>query len=149
MPDQENDLATLRELNKRFIHNFVSNDVASHAAMLHPDFIEIGSSGARQGRASYLLEWATGFDPKVITYWDMRDEHIAIHADIALVRATTKWIRQVEGKPVTGMTCYTDIYVRSGSQWLCLQAQLTPVAAAHYPPDSSIVCRYHAGVLVD
>jgi hypothetical protein len=46
------------------------------------------------------------------------------------------------------MTCYTDTYVRVGLRWLCIQAQLTPVAEANYPPDSTIVCQYRNGVLV-
>lgn len=143
------DLEVLHSLNKRFIHNFVTNDVAGHDAILHPEFIEIGSSGAQQDRASYLQEWATGFDPDVITYWDMRDERISIFGDVALVRATTKWVRQANGVPVVGMTRYTDTYLRSGSHWLCVQAQLTPVAEHNFPPDSSIVCQYHHGVQVE
>ena len=71
MPLHNQDLAQLRALNRRFIHNFVTNDVAGHDAILHPEFIEIGTSGACQNRASYLREWATGFDPEVISYWDM------------------------------------------------------------------------------
>lgn len=145
MSQANDDLATLRELNKRFIHNFVTNDAAGHATLLYPDFIEIGSSGACQDRAAYLLEWATGFDPKVITYWDMRAEDIAVHGDVALVRAATKWIRN----GVTGMTRYTDTYLRVGRQWLCVQAQLTPVAEKNYPADSGIVCEYRDGVRVD
>jgi hypothetical protein len=145
MTQDHDELATLRELNQRFIHNFVTNDVAGHARLLHPEFVEIGSSGARQDRNAYLLEWATGFDPKVITYWDMRGEDIAVYGDVALVRASTKWIRN----GVTGMTCYTDTYLRLGSRWLCVQAQLTPVAEKNYPPDSSIVCEYRDGVRVD
>lgn len=141
MSQADDDLATLRQLNQRFIDNFVSNDAVDHSAILHPDFIEIGSSGARQDRAAYLREWASGFDPNVITYWDMRDENIAVYGDVALVRAATKWIRN----GVTGMTCYTDTYLRNGSRWLCVQAQLTPVAEKNYPPDSSIVCEYHGG----
>ena len=147
MSSTANDLAALRALNKRFIHNFVTNDVASHDAILHPEFISITSGGGYLDRASYLRYWATGFDPDVITYWDMRDERITLVADVALVRATNRWVRERNGTSTTGMTCYTDTYVRAGSQWLCIQAQLTPVAEANYPPDSSIVCRYHRGVL--
>ena len=107
MSQTTTDLQVLRDLNKRFIHNFVTNDVVGHDAILHPEFIEIGSSGAQQDRASYLQEWATGFDPEIITYWDMRDERISIFGGVALVRATTKWVRQVNGAPVVGMTRYT------------------------------------------
>ena len=47
-------LADLKRLNARFIHNFVTNDVASHDALLHPDFTVIQRSAAHVGRAAYL-----------------------------------------------------------------------------------------------
>jgi hypothetical protein len=65
-------MADLKALNARFIHNFVTNDVKSHDAMMHPDFIYI-RPGVRQNRADYLKQWATQFDPEVIVYWDVRD----------------------------------------------------------------------------
>jgi hypothetical protein len=141
------DLAALRALNKRFIHNFVTNDVASHDAIIHPRFRTITPTGSHMDRAAYLRYWASGFNPKVITYWDMRDERITLYEDIALVGATNKWTRVREGAEVTGMTCYTDTYVRSSGQWLCILAQLTPVAPENYPPDETIVVKYLLGVL--
>ena len=78
------DLADLRALNARFIHNFVTNDVPRHAAITHPRFLCIGSRGQRQNRADYLRAWATGFHPDVIIYWDLRDEDIALHGDVVV-----------------------------------------------------------------
>jgi uncharacterized protein DUF4440 len=141
------DLSALRVLNKRFIHNFVTNDVASHDAILHPLFRTISPTGSRLDRAAYLRYWASGFSPKVITYWDMRDERITLAGDVALVSATNKWTRVREGAEVTGMTCYTDTYVRSAGKWLCILAQLTSVAPENYPPDETIVVKYLQGVL--
>jgi ketosteroid isomerase-like protein len=148
MDTNHSPLAALQALNKRFIHNFITNDVPAHSAIIHPDFVCISSSGARVGRAAYLHDWATDFDPEVILYWDMRHEEITLLGDVALVRATDKWVRRMDGLDITGMTCYTDTYVCNQGQWLCLQAQLTPVAAANYPPDSTIVVQYHRGVQV-
>ena len=54
-------LAELRALNAKFIHNFVTNDVASHDAILHRAFTYVSSAGAWQDRASYLSRWSTGF----------------------------------------------------------------------------------------
>ena len=54
----------LRALNARFIHNFVTSDVASHDAILHPSFINIWPTGQRWDRATYLKYWATAFDPE-------------------------------------------------------------------------------------
>jgi Domain of unknown function (DUF4440) len=135
----------LRALNARFIENFVTNDVASHDAILHPGFVSIGPNGQRWDRATYLKYWATAFDPTVIVYWDVRDEFITIIGDVALVRSTNKHIRRRDGQEVTGMTTYTDTYLFENGAWKCIQAQLTPVAAEHQPADDTIVSVYIEG----
>jgi len=135
----------LRALNARFIHNFITNDVGSHDAILHPDFICITPTGARVGRANYLEAWATGFDAGRIPYYDYRDEKIDVFGDTALVRSTNKRVGSKDGVETVGMTMYTDIYVRRDGAWKCIQAQITPVAPAHYPPDDTIVRKYVKG----
>lgn len=141
------DLQTLRDLNKRFIHNFVTNDVASHDAILHPEFRTVTSTGGHVARGPYLEAWATGFDPDVIVYWDMRDQRITLIGDAALVTSTNRWVRIRDGREVPGMTCYTDTYVRTNGVWLCALAQLTPVSPENYPPDNTIVVKYLRGHL--
>ena len=140
------DHLVLRAHNKRFIHNFDTNDVASHDAILHPGFRAIYSSGNHIDRALYLRQWAHGFDPDVITYWDMRDQRINVYGDVALVGATNQWVRVLDGVEMLGMTCYTDTYVRVGDTWLCVLAQLTPVSAEHYPREETIEVKYLRGV---
>ena len=137
----------LRALNARFIHNFVTNDVASHDAILHPAFINIWPTGQRFDRATYLKYWATAFDPKLIPYGDVRDELITIVGNVALVRSTNKAIRRREGQEVTGMTMYTDTYLFENGAWKCIQAQIQAVAPEHYPPDDTIVSVYVEGKL--
>jgi catechol 2,3-dioxygenase-like lactoylglutathione lyase family enzyme/ketosteroid isomerase-like protein len=146
--DETATLAELRALNARFIHNFVTNDVASHDALLHPDFVYMRANGALVDRASYLRDWATGFDADVIPYWDTRDETITLIGPVALVRAVNKHvIRASDGRETTGMSAYTDVYLREGGRWLCVQAQITPVAAEAEPADDAIVNLYIAGKL--
>ena len=135
----------LRALNARFIHNFVTNDVASHDAILHPDFINIWPTGQRWDRATYLKFWATAFDPQVIVYWDVRDELITIIGNVALVRATNKSTRRRDGTESTGMTTYTDTYLFENGAWKCIQAQITAVAPDHQPADDTIVSVYIEG----
>ena len=147
MNQHESDLNELRALNARFIHNFVTNDVPAHDAITHERFLYISLSGARVGRSEYLRQWATGFDAEVILYWDVRDERIDIFGDCALVRATNKYVQRIAGQEVTGMTAYTDTYVREGGRWLCVQAQLTDVAPQNYPGDETIVNSYVEGHL--
>jgi len=91
-------------LNARFIHNFITNDVGSHDAILHPDFICITPTGARVSRADYLEAWATGFDAGRIPYYDYRDEKIDVFGDTALVRSTNKRVGSKDGVETVGMT---------------------------------------------
>lgn len=143
----EQTLATLKRLNARFIHNYVTNDVRSHDAILHPDFICVNSNGTRTNRVAYLKRWATGFDPDVVIYWDLRDENITVIGDLALVRATNKHTVRRNGQSVTGMTTYTDTYLKVDQRWLCVQAQLTPVAPGFEPSDETIRSIYINGIL--
>jgi ketosteroid isomerase-like protein len=138
--------AELRALNARFIHNFTTNDVPGHDAILHKDFICIDPNGRRVGREEYLKRWGGQFDPDRIPYYDYRNEKIDVFGDTALLRSTNKGVRMVDGREVTGMTKYTDIYVKDGGAWKCVQAQLTRVAPEHYPPNSTIVRKYVRGV---
>jgi hypothetical protein len=135
----------LHALNARFIHNFITNDVASHDAILHKDFVCIDPNGRRVGREEYLRRWASQFDPDRIPYYDYRDEKIDVFGDTALLRSTNRSVRMVDGKEVVGMTMYTDVYVKDGNAWKCVQAQLTRVEPDQYPPDSTIVRKYVRG----
>ena len=137
--------AELRALNARFINNFITNDVPGHDAILHDGFICITPTGARVSRADYLKAWATGFDAARIPYFDYRDEKIDVFGETALVRSTNRSVRMNDGVETVGMTMYTDTYVREYGQWKCIQAQITPVAPANYPPDETIVRRYVKG----
>lgn len=136
----------LRSLNALFIENFVRNDVKSHDAILHPKFIYIRSNGARVDRATYLTGWATGFDPRVIIYWDVRDEFISVIGNVALVRATNKEVIRCDGQNITAMSTYTDTYIHEDGAWKCIQAQITPVAKDQEPGDDTIITVYINGV---
>lgn len=138
--------AELRALNARFIHNFITNDVAGHDAILHEDFICISPAGVRVSRADYLADWASGFDAGRIPYFDYRDEKIDVFDDTALLRSTNRSVRLKDGVETVGMTMYTDVYVRQDGAWKCIQAQITPVHPAHFPPDETIVKKYVKGV---
>jgi ketosteroid isomerase-like protein len=138
--------AELRALNARFINNFITNDVPGHDAILHPGFICIDPDGRRVGRDEYLKRWGGQFDAAKIPYYDYRDEKIDVFGDTALLRSTNKSVRMVDGQEVVRMTMYTDVYVRDGGDWKCIQAQLTLVAPQNYPPDETIVRKYVKGI---
>jgi hypothetical protein len=141
-------LPSLQVLNAKFIHNFVTNDVASHDAILHERFTSILPNGVRLSRKDYLKAWATGFDPEVIVYWDYRDERIDVFGDVALVSATNRWVRRRDVVEATGMTKYTDTYLYENGAWKCILAQLTHVTPEHFPADDTIVKKYVRGKVV-
>jgi ketosteroid isomerase-like protein len=139
------DMTQLRALNAKFIHNFVTNDVPSHDAILHEKFEFINSKGKWVNREDYLENWKTGFDPERIVYWDYRFERITIIGTTALVRSVNKCTILNKGKETTDMTQYTDTYVKENGAWRCIQAQITVVAPENYPTDETIVKKYING----
>lgn len=141
----EDDITQLRALNARFIHNFVTNDVPSHDAIIRPEFMCITTTGKWLNRQDYFTQWKTGFDNEVYLYWDYRNEKITIVGNTALVRSVTKYTVLKEGKEITGMTQYTDVYIKENGTWKCLQAQLTSVVPENYPGDETIVKKYIKG----
>jgi len=136
----DNDMARLRELNAKFINNFVANDSASHSRIIHKDFICITSDGGYINRQDYLNGWAHGFSGYL--YWDYRDENIKLFGNTALVRAKNKYVVVRDGREITGMSMYTDVYIRENGQWKCVQAQITKVSPGNYSGDETIVKKY-------
>lgn len=141
-------LSALQTLNARFIHNFVTNDVASHDAIIHERFECLTQSGLRMNRQDYLKSWATGFNPDVIIYWDYRDERITLYGNVALVYSVNKSVRIRDGAEVTGMSHYVDTYLLENGVWKCILAHMTTMQPQNYPADDTIVKKYIRGKLV-
>lgn len=142
----QDDLAKLRKLNATFIHNFVTNDTASHNRIIHKDFVYVSSTGNVIPRDVYMNGWAHGFDAKVYKYWDYREEAIRIFGNTALVRSMNKFTTVENGKETTGMTIYTDTYIKENGEWKCIQAQITKVDEKNYRGDDKIVKKYLNGI---
>lgn len=123
----KSDKSLLRELNARFIKNFVTQDTASHNRIIHKDFICIEGSGAIVGREEYIKNWATDFDNSGYITFSYTDEVIRIFGNMALVRSKTVYTTSIDGKTIEGSTIYTDTYVKEDGKWLCVQAHITPL----------------------
>jgi hypothetical protein len=134
------DMVQLKALNAKFINNFVTNDSTEHSKIIHKDFVCISSDGRYINRQDYLDWWAHGFDG--YTYWDYRDEDIKVFDNTALVHSKNKYIVIRDGKEITGMSMYTDVYVKENGEWKCVQAQITKVAPENYSGDETIVKKY-------
>jgi hypothetical protein len=134
------DMVQLKALNAKFINNFVTNDSTELSKIIHKDFVCISSDGRYINRQDYLDWWAHGFDG--YTYWDYRDEDIKVFDNTALVHSKNKYIVIRDGKEITGMSMYTDVYVKENGEWKCVQAQITKVAPENYSGDETIVKKY-------
>jgi len=134
------DLSKLKALNAKFIHNFVTNDTISHSKIIHSAFVYITSDGRIVGRKEYMKNWLHGFDGYV--YWDYRNEHISIFENTALVRSQNKFVVVREGKEISGMSIYTDTYIKENGEWKCVQAQIGKVSPDNYASDEKIVRKY-------
>lgn len=143
---EASDIAQLKALNAKFIHNFITNDTVSHSQIISKDFICITSKGQRVNRKDYLNGWAKGYDASTMPYFDYRDERISYYGNMALVRAVTKFVTEKDGKETSGMTAYTDTYIKDNGKWKCVQAQLTSVAPENFSSDATIVRQYKKGV---
>jgi len=61
---------------------------------------------------------------------------------IAGSSAKNKYVVIRDGKEITGMSMYTDIYIKENGQWKCIQAQITKVSPENYAGDETIVKKY-------
>jgi archaellum component FlaG (FlaF/FlaG flagellin family) len=121
------DTAELRELNSRFIKNFILMDTVAHNEIIHQDFVCINGNGTISNRREYMEAWATAYSKTGYTTFSITDENIRIFTDMALVRSKTVYVKEVDGKQIAGNSVYTDTYIRENGRWWCVQAQITPV----------------------
>ena len=124
------DETELIRINHQFIKNFLNNDTVEHNKIIHPtQFLFIGKDGQLADRKSYMLGWSHGYNKESIPKFELADEQVRIFGDMALIVARTTDTTIKDGKLVNGETRYTDTYVRENGKWLCVQVQLTRIAA--------------------
>ncbi|MGZ8511800.1 MAG: hypothetical protein ACXWWA_15540 [Chitinophagaceae bacterium] len=58
------------------------------------------------------------------------------------MHSQNKYIVVRDGKEITGMSMYTDTYIKENGQWKCVQAQLSKVATKYFAGDETIVRKY-------
>jgi hypothetical protein len=125
-PIADDDKVVLSKLNAKFIHNFVTQDAATHDQIIHKDFVCIESTGAIVQRDAYIKGWATGYRDSGYKTFDYTDEFIRIFGSTALIRSRTVYTKEKDGVIISGSSIYTDTYVKENGRWLCVQAQITP-----------------------
>jgi ketosteroid isomerase-like protein len=119
MPDTLTDDARLRTLNEQYIGASLAGDVEWYNTHLTPDFVCIDSDGSVLDKTAFLAKTAKGSE---LAEYKLHDVNVRIYGDVGLIRATGLW-KAKSGAP--GVSRYIDIYVRDGSDWKAVSAQIT------------------------
>ena len=127
MQNEMEDREQLSRLNAQFIKNFIAQDTVTHNEIIHKDFVCIEGNGKIANRKEYMKAWATDYQNGKFNAFSIRDEHIRIFGNMALVRSRSIFTRLLDGKEVTGTSLYTDTYIKETGRWWCVQAQITAI----------------------
>jgi ketosteroid isomerase-like protein len=115
----KSDEATLTELNERYIESFMKADVVWYREHLADDFLCIEANGSVLDKAQFLRKTAEGPD---LADYRLEQVRIRIFGDVALVHGKGLFRRP---DATTGTSRYTDVYLRVGSEWKAISAQIT------------------------
>jgi ketosteroid isomerase-like protein len=119
MKFEGSDVTTLKRLNQEYVDAFMNADVEWYREHLTADFEVIESDGSVLNKAEFLSSTAKG--PDVIEY-RLQDVKVRIYGDVALVRASGLWTGR---NGFQGLSRYTDVYLKTGSGWKAVSAQIT------------------------
>lgn len=113
------DKNTLERLNEEYVAAFMAADVDWYEEHLADDFVCIESDGSLLDKAQFLSNTAKG--PDVADY-RLQKVDVRFYGDVGIVRATGLFTRR-DGS--SGMSRYTDVYVKTGEEWKAVSAQIT------------------------
>lgn len=111
------DVATLRQLNEQYIKAGIEQDKRWFEGMLMEDFVCILSDGRMIGKAEFLA-----LPGGSVSSSKLEDVKVRVHGDTGIVHARYVWAF-ADGR--SGVTVYTDVYVRKSGQWRVASAKLT------------------------
>ena len=113
------DESTLTDLNERYIESFMKADVDWYREHLADDFMCIEANGSVLDKTQFLEKTAEG--PGLAEY-HLDQVRVRIFGDVALVHGKGLFRRP---DATTGISRYTDVYLRVGGQWKAISAQIT------------------------
>jgi len=119
MEPDKSDAATLERLNQEYVNAFMNADVDWYRQHLTEDFTCVESDGTVLSKADFLANTMKGPD---VAEYKLHEVDVRVYGVAALVRATGVWLRE-DGS--MGMSRYADFYVKTGSGWQAVFAQIT------------------------
>lgn len=113
------DVATLTQLNLKYIESVNARDVKWFSEHLSPDFMNSNPDGTLVDREAFLGQIGRGAG---VTSIVAHDVIVRVIGDLGIIHARTAYQLAV-GKPGGGR--YTDIWARREGCWVCVAAQVT------------------------
>jgi len=119
MPAEQDDLATLADLNRDYIASVQGGDVARFNAILAADFLCSSPDGTLIDKPAFLAQTAR---PVTISALVAEQVRIRLMGDFAIIHAATRYTAP-DGQSRQGR--YTDVWARRDGSWLCVSAHVT------------------------
>ena len=119
---------TLREVADRFDRAQIGQDRATLERMTAPDFILIGTSGARQSRQQFIDDY---FEPGLRFEIALPDDRyfIPLGPDAGIVGGDVAMRGTSNGTPFASRIRFSDTFRRINGEWVAVHVQATRVPA--------------------
>ena len=142
MPESQQHLATLRELNRNFVRAVDEADVAWFDANLASDFCNTNPDGSFLARAAFLEQIGRGSSVKDIREHDVK---IRLLGDYAVIHARTSY-RKPDGSAVPGIVIPFSTTIQHGKNFFGL-----PFAAGdhNFSPSNFATKIFAVGLVFD
>ncbi len=121
---QNNDIETLKKLNRDFLNSIVNRDTATLSNILADDFLLINPGGAKRDKADNLSSVFTP-NQKVVSVDIDSVEVRMLSGDIGLVTAWTNNKMEADNKETTFKICYQDVYMKRKNKWVAVAAHVS------------------------
>lgn len=112
----------LQLLNEGYVQAFRASDVAWYDAHLAPDYVVVSGDGSLRDRAAALAAFAQPVYATSIRSFPVDQVNVRRFDDVALIHARNAY-EMKDGR--TGVSRYTDIWLRVDGRWLCIAAHIT------------------------
>ena len=126
-PAGADDLATLRELNRKYVCAAETSDVHWYEENLDECYMCSNPDGSLADRAGFLARIAR---PYPGSHFESVDPRIRLVGELGIVQSGFKRLR-ADGQVEAG--CYTDVWMRRGGRWLCISAHFVMFNVAQAP----------------
>ena len=121
---QNQDIETLKKLNRDFLNSIVNKDTATLSKILADDFLLINPGGAKRNKADNLSSVFTPNQNVVSVDIDSVEVRL-LSGEVGLVTAWTNNKVEADKKETTFKICYQDVYMKRKNKWEAVAAHVS------------------------